>query len=98
MAEEKKGAVPELEEFIQEGPPPEEPETAALREQKEFYKVPRRFGSIPVDELPLGCDPKKQYYGIYPRISLPFQRVERISFGHSELVPNRLFIDRDAAE
>jgi DNA modification methylase len=86
-----KGAVPELEEFIQEGPLIEEPEITALPVQNEFYRVPRRFGSIPVDELPLGCDQKKQYYGVYPRISLPFQRVERISFGHPEREPNRLF-------
>jgi DNA modification methylase len=59
--------------------------------QYEFYKVPRRFGSIPVDELPLGCDKDEQYYKVYPRVSLPFQRVERISFGHPELEPNRLF-------
>ena len=58
-----KGAVPELEEFIQEGPLIEEPEITALPVQNEFYRVPRRFGSIPVDELPLGCDQKKQYYG-----------------------------------
>jgi len=89
--EENKGTVPELEEFSQESPPLEEPETTVLPEQKEFYKVPRRFGSIPVDELPLGCDREKQYYVIYPRISLPFQRVERISFGHPEFEPNRLF-------
>jgi len=59
--------------------------------QYEFYKVPRRFGSIPVDELPLGCDKEEQYYKVYPRVSLPFQRVERISFGHPRLEPNRLF-------
>lgn len=87
----KKGAVPELEEFVQEGPPIEEPEITVLPEQTEFYRVPRRFGSIPVDALPLGCDSKKQYYGIYPRIPLPFQRVERVSFGHPDLDPNRLF-------
>jgi DNA modification methylase len=81
----------ELSDYFQQGVPSEEPETTVLPEQPEFYRIPRRFGSIPVDELPLGCDRKIQYYGLYPRISLPFQRVERISFGHPECEPNRLF-------
>ena len=59
--------------------------------QPEFFKVPHRFGSVPVDELPLGCDKDKQYYLKYPRVNLPFQRVERISYGHPKLEPNRLF-------
>ena len=59
--------------------------------QKDFYKIPRRFGSIPVDELPLGCDHEKQYYKIYPRVALPFQNADRVSFGHPKLQPNRLF-------
>ena len=62
-----------------------------IPKQKEFYKVPRRFGSIPVDELPLGCDPDKQYYKIYPRVGLPFQKANRVTFGYPELDPNRLF-------
>ena len=58
--------------------------------QKDFYKIPARFGSIPVDELPLGCDPDKQYYKIYPRVALPFQKADRVTFGHPDLEPNRL--------
>ena len=58
--------------------------------QPEFFKTPVRFGSIPVDKLPLGCDEKEQYKKIYPRISLPFQQVEKISFGHPDLQLNRL--------
>ena len=27
-----------------------------IPKQRDFFKIPRRFGSIPVDELPLGCD------------------------------------------
>ncbi len=91
MAAEKKIIKQELEDYIQEKPELEPERITKLPEQPEFYKVPRRFGSIPVDELPLGCDPKEQYYKIYPRISLPFQRVDRISFGHPELELNRLF-------
>lgn len=82
----------ELEDFVEDTPDFEEKiEITEIPVQKELYKIPKRFGSIPVDELPLGCDPEKQYYKIYPRVSLPFQRVERISFGHPELEPNRLF-------
>jgi len=69
----------------------EENPKVELPRQFEFYKVPRRFGSIPVDELPFGCDKEEQYYKAYPRVSLPFQRVDRVSFGHPELEPNRLF-------
>ncbi len=32
-----------------------------IPKQRDFFKIPRRFGSIPIDELPLGCDPEKQY-------------------------------------
>lgn len=62
-----------------------------IPKQRDFYKIPRRFGSIPIDELPLGCDPESQYHKIYPRIPLPFQKADRVSFGHSKLEPNRLF-------
>jgi site-specific DNA-methyltransferase (adenine-specific) len=61
-----------------------------IPDQPEFFKTPVRFGSIPVDKLPLGCDEKEQYKKIYPKISLPFQQVEKISFGHPDLPPNRL--------
>ncbi len=62
-----------------------------IPKQREFYKIPRRFGSIPVDELPLGCDIEKQYYKIYPRVALPFQKANRVTFGYPDLEPNRLF-------
>ncbi len=91
MANNNKQVNEELSSYVQETPQLEPERITKLPEQTDFYKVPRRFGSIPVDELPLGCDKKEQYYKIYPRISLPFQKVERISFGHPELEPNRLF-------
>ena len=62
-----------------------------IPKQKEFYKIPRRFGPIPIDELPLGCDLEKQYYKIYPRIGLPFQKANRVTFGFHDLEPNKLF-------
>lgn len=61
-----------------------------LPKQPEFYKIPSRFGSIPVDELPLGCDAEKQYYKPYPMLKLPLQKADRVTFGHSKLDPNRL--------
>ena len=59
--------------------------------QRDFYKIPPRFGSIPVDKAPLGIDPEKQYFKLFPRIALPFQKAHRVSFGHPKLEPNRLF-------
>ena len=59
--------------------------------QRDFFKIPRRFGSVPVDDLPLGCDKEHQYRKIYPRIPLPFQKADRVTFGHPDLEPNRLF-------
>src|SRR3989338_10031970 len=61
-----------------------------IPKQAEFFKTPIRFGNIPVDKLPLGCDEKEQYRKIYPKISLPFQVVEKVSFGHKDLEPNQL--------
>jgi len=90
MKDKKRKEAP-IEAFIEEEAEPLPDFTIEIPKQYEFFKVPRRFGSIPVDELPLGCDPKEQYYKEYPRIALPFQPVERISFGHPELEPNRLF-------
>ena len=58
--------------------------------QPEFFKTPVRFGNIPVDTLPLGCNKEKQYRELYPKVSLPFQITERISFGHKDLEPNRI--------
>lgn len=66
-------------------------ELPALPEQHEVFKMPARFGHVPVDEAPLGWDREKRFEGIYPRVELPFQEVERVTFGHPELEPNRLY-------
>lgn len=66
-------------------------EVDEIPKQPEFYKIPRRFGAIPVDELPLGCDKDKQYHKVYPYVALPFQKADKVSFGHPKLEPNRLF-------
>ena len=66
-------------------------EKTEIPKQRDFYKIPKRFGSIPIDELPLGCNPEYQYQKLYPRIPLPFQKADRVTFGHPKLEPNRLF-------
>ncbi|MDR0535316.1 MAG: site-specific DNA-methyltransferase [Puniceicoccales bacterium] len=63
----------------------------ALPEQEEFWKPPARFGSVPVEREPLGWDSRRGFRKLFPAVYLPFQVVERVSFGHPELEPNRLF-------
>ncbi len=87
----KKKLDDRITEYILADAVPENISKTEVAKQPEFYKIPKRFGSIPVDELPLGCDKEKQYYKIYPRIPLPFQRADRITFGYPEQTPNRLF-------
>lgn len=70
-----------------------QPVDVEIPKQEEFYKLPRRFGSVPVDEAPLGWEtvvrPAEvkvtKFENVYPRISLPFQEVERVSFGYLDL-------------
>ncbi len=63
----------------------------ALPEEEEFWRPPVRFGSIPVEKTPLGWDRRRGFRKLYPQVMLPMQVVERVSFGHPELEPNRLF-------
>jgi DNA modification methylase len=63
----------------------------ALPHQEEFWRPPVRFGSVPVEKAPLGWDRRKGFRKLFPFVSLPFQVVERIPFGHRDLDPNRLF-------
>ncbi len=63
----------------------------ALPAQEEFWRPPTRFGSVPVEKEPLGWDRRRGFRKLYPAVYLPFQVVERVSFGHPELEPNRLF-------
>lgn len=71
-----------------------------IPQQKEFFKIPARFGHVPVAEEPLGYDKERRFEGHYPRIELPFQVVDIVKTGAerlgevSELFPqgrNRLF-------
>jgi len=76
-------------------PPPEvvdmDERTDALPDQEEFWRPPVRFGSVPVEKVPLGWDRRRGFRKLFPVVSLPTQVVERVSFGHPELEPNRLF-------
>lgn len=63
----------------------------ALPEQEEFWRPPTRFGSIPVEKEPLGWDRRRGFRKLYPQVMLPTQVVERVTFGHADLEPNRLF-------
>ena len=63
----------------------------ALPEQEEFWSPPVRFGSVPVEKEPLGWDRQRGFRKHFPRVMLPFQVVERVQFGHTQLEPNRLF-------
>jgi DNA modification methylase len=76
-------------------PPPEVPDVDeaedALPEQEEFWRPPVRFGTVPVEKNPLGWDRRRGFRKLYPQVMLPTQVVERVSFGHPDLEPNRLF-------
>lgn len=76
-------------------PPPEiidaDERTDALPQQEDFWRPPVRFGSVPVEKEPLGWDRRRGYRKLFPILSLPTQVVERVSFGHPQLEPNRLF-------
>jgi len=71
--------MPEVEEPIEK-----------LPEQEAFWRPPVRFGSVPVEKEPLGWDRHKGFRKLFPPVRLPFQIVERVSFGNPELEPNRL--------
>src|SRR3989344_701324 len=70
-----------------------EPEEVEIPVQEEFYQMPTRFGNVPVDKAPLGWDEQRRFEKVYPRVSLPFQQIERVSFGHPDLEPNKIFFD-----
>ncbi len=83
---------PQKGEFV---PPPEVADTDeridALPQQEDFWRPPVRFGSVPVEKEPLGWDRRRGFRKLFPLVSLPTQVVERVSFGHPQLEPNRLF-------
>ncbi|MFH1024833.1 MAG: hypothetical protein V1809_15740 [Planctomycetota bacterium] len=42
---------------------PSHPQTISLPEQKAFFKIPARFGHVPVAEEPLGYDHERRFFG-----------------------------------
>jgi len=92
MGAARAAAGPTKGEFV---PPPEVPDVDeaedALPEEEEFWRPPVRFGTVPVEKNPLGWDRRRKFYKLYPQVMLPTQVVDRVSFGHPELEPNRLF-------
>ncbi len=70
----------------EDGPAPE-----SLPDQEEFWRPPVRFGSVPVEQEPLGWDRRQRFRKLFSFVSLPMQVVDPVSFGHAELEPNRLF-------
>jgi DNA modification methylase len=82
---------------VETQPPPAEIE---IPDQSDFYKLPARFGALPLDEAPLGYEIETKrretkvtkFEHAYPRIYLPFQEVKRESFGHGKkFEPTPLF-------
>ena len=63
----------------------------ALPDQEDFWRPPARFGNIPVEAEPLGWDRNRRFEKHYPRVQLPMQIVDRVSFGRTDThEPNRL--------
>lgn len=58
---------------------------APLPEQKAFFKIPARFGHVPVAAEPLGYDKERRFEHHYPRIELPFQVVDVVKTGAERL-------------
>lgn len=56
-----------------------------LPEQKSFFKIPARFGHVPVAEEPLGYDKDRRFEHHYPRVELPFQVVDVVKTGGERL-------------
>ena len=68
----------------------EEIEVVELPQQEAFFKMPKRFGTIPdVSEKPLGWG-KGGYAHLYPHVKLPTQRLETIRFSDNG-EPNKLY-------
>ena len=68
----------------------EEIETVKLPQQDAFFKMPKRFGTVPdVSKKPLGWG-KCGYEHLYPHVNLPAQRLDTLSFG-VQGDPNKLY-------
>lgn len=65
--------------------------TIEIAPQPEFFKMPRRFGNVPVDKEPLGYVRGKDYYDKYPFINLPFEKIEEIKFSNNSDQTNKIY-------
>lgn len=71
---------------------PPNPDDRSIPEQEEHFRLPARFGAVPVDEAPLGWETETRrrevkvtkFQHVYPTIRLPFQEVQRVEFGHND--------------
>jgi DNA modification methylase len=54
----------------------------------EDLNIPKPVGMVPSDDVPLG---HKEFKSMFPRIDLPVQKIQKISFGFKELQPNSLY-------
>lgn len=87
----RKKDPPPLKQLVQETQQPDrvaEPQpayTVPLPQQTEFFKIPARFGHVPVTEEPIGYDKERKFEHHYPRIELPFQVVDVVKTGAEKL-------------
>jgi len=92
MTDKTESIQPKKGDFIAPPEMPDVDEAAdALPPQEEFWRPPVRFGSVPVEKEPLGWDRRRGFRKLFPQVALPFQVVDRVSFGHPKLEPNQLF-------
>ena len=83
---------PKLQDYKEEFVEEEEEKPISLPEQEELFKMPKKFGTVPnVEKAPLNWDSKKGYAHLFPRLRLPFQRIDTVSFSNKELESNRLY-------
>ncbi len=85
----------DCESIVEEKTAPSEPspdDAPSLPEQRDFYKMPAKFGHVPVAEAAPRLGSKASLRAPISRdVDLPFQIVERFEFGTPELKPNQLF-------
>lgn len=62
----------------------------AMTAQEEYVGPPVRFGSVPVENEPLGWDRRRGFRKLFPQVMLHFQGVQRDQLGHPSFEPKRL--------
>ena len=70
----------------------EEEQPIELPKQEAFFTMPKKFGNLPdVEKAPLKWDSRKGYTHIFPRLKLPFQKIDTVTFGDNSIDANRLY-------